>query len=160
MAERLSRWGVGPRIFVAGGTYAVAAGMATHLWPGVCVVQPLHHPVFVAVAAAFLVMGVPMWLIAIATVMRAYRRDRLATSGVFALVRHPVYSAVIVLILPGLTLLTCSWPLLLTPLVAYVVFKRVIHREDEYLQERFGPSYLEYRSRVNEIIPLPRLRHA
>jgi protein-S-isoprenylcysteine O-methyltransferase Ste14 len=79
-----------------------------------------------------------------------------ATAGVFALVRHPLYSAMIVLNLPGIALLTRSWPLFLMPLVAYTVFKLLIHREDEYLDRRFGRAYLDYRARVNEVIPIPR----
>jgi protein-S-isoprenylcysteine O-methyltransferase Ste14 len=39
----------------------------------------------------------------------------------------------------------------------YAVFKLLIHREDEYLDRRFGQAYLDYRARVNEVIPLPRL---
>lgn len=97
-----------------------------------------------------------MWLMSIIGVMKAYNRDELVTSGVYAVVRHPIYSAWIVLILPGLALLTRSWPLLLTPLVAYVNFKLRIHTEDEYLRRRFGQAYVEYRARVNELIPLPR----
>jgi len=98
-----------------------------------------------------------MWLTAGVTVMRGYQRDQLLTTGVFAVCRNPVYAAWIVLILPALTLLTRSWPLMLTPLVAYAVFKLLIHVEDDYLRQRFGPAYLDYRARVNEIIPIPKL---
>jgi protein-S-isoprenylcysteine O-methyltransferase Ste14 len=97
-----------------------------------------------------------MWLTAVISAMRAYNRDELVTSGIFAVVRHPVYSSAIVLTLPGIALLTRSWPLFLTPLVAYAVFKLLIHREDEYLERRFGQAYLDYRARVNEVVPLPR----
>jgi protein-S-isoprenylcysteine O-methyltransferase Ste14 len=41
-------------------------------------------------------------------------------------------------------------------LVAYTIFKLLIHREDEYLERRFGQAYLDYRARVNEVVPLPR----
>jgi protein-S-isoprenylcysteine O-methyltransferase Ste14 len=58
--------------------------------------------------------------------------------------------------LPGIAFLTRSWPLFLMPLVAYAVFKLLIHREDEYLERRFGQAYLDYRARVNEVIPVPR----
>ena len=66
-----------------------------------------------------------------------------------------IYSAWTVFILPGIALLSRSWPVLLTPLVAYTVFKLSIRREDEYLQQRFGDAYPEYRARVNELIPVP-----
>jgi hypothetical protein len=80
----------------------------------------------------------------------------LATTGIFGVVRNPIYSAWIVFLIPGLVSLSRSWLLLLTPLVAYLVFKFRIRREDEYLEKRFGQAYRDYRRRVNEIIPWPR----
>ena len=97
-----------------------------------------------------------MWLVGAVTVMRAYNRDRLVTSGVFALVRHPIYAAWITLIFPGLALLARSWPMLISPCIAYAIFRRLIHREDEYLEQRFAQAYLDYRRRVNEVIAIPR----
>jgi protein-S-isoprenylcysteine O-methyltransferase Ste14 len=138
------------------GACAAAGGVATFLWPDFCLVQTLHYSVFVVLVSVLLVIGIPLWFMGGAAAMRAYSRDELVTSGVFGLVRHPIYSAWIVLILPGLALLSCSWPLLLMPIVAYAVFKKLIHREDEYLLKRFGREYLDYRARVNEIIPVPR----
>jgi len=85
--------------------------------------------------------------------MRAYNRDELITSGAFGICRHPVYSAWILFNLPGLALLTASWPFLIMPLVANTVFKSLIGKEDDYLRERFGKPYLEYRARVNELFP-------
>lgn len=34
-------------------------------------------------------------------------------------------------------------------------FKMAIHREDEYLQQRFDPAHLDYRTRVKELIIRP-----
>ena len=156
MEQRLSRWGVGPRIVLSTVAYAVLAGAATYTWPEVCLVQWPPYAVFATVGWILLAMGVAMWLAAVVTVMRAYNRDELVTSGVFAMVRHPVYSSAIVFNLPAIALLTRSWPLFLMPLVAYTIFKLLIHREDEYLERRFGQAYLDYRARVNEVVPIPR----
>jgi protein-S-isoprenylcysteine O-methyltransferase Ste14 len=62
------------------------------------------------------------------------------------------------LIFPGQALLARSWLMLLAPLIAYAIFKRLIGVEDEYLAKRFGQTYLDYRRRVNELVPIPRLR--
>jgi len=97
-----------------------------------------------------------MLVVAARTEITGYNNGQLVTSGLSALVRHPIYSAWIVFILPGLILLTRSWPLLFNPFVAYFVFKLRIHCEDEYLEQRFGQAYLQYRGRVNELIPIPR----
>jgi protein-S-isoprenylcysteine O-methyltransferase Ste14 len=158
MGERLSRFGVGPQIAATIVAYMVVAWAASYEFPNVCLVPTLDHPAFAMFAWVLIAIGVVMWLTGIISVMRAYNRDELIASGVFGIVRHPVYAAWIVLILPGLALFSTSWPLLLTPLVGYAVFKRSIHREGEYLAKRFGRGYLDYRGHVNEIIPIPRRR--
>jgi protein-S-isoprenylcysteine O-methyltransferase Ste14 len=89
---------------------------------------------------------------------RNYNRDRLATGGVYGIVRNPIYCAWVVFLIPGLVLLSPSWPVLLTPLVAYLAFKARIAREEAYLEERFVDDYRTYRSRVPELFPFPRPR--
>ena len=158
MGERLSRFGAGPTIASTAVICAVLAGIASYEYPLVCLVPALHHPVIEAFAWVLVAIGVVMWLAGAVTVMRAYNRDELVTSGVYTVVRHPMYAGWIVLILPGLTLLITAWPLLLAPLAAYAVFKQTIYREDEYLAKRFVRNYLDYRARVNEIVPIPRFR--
>ena len=101
-----------------------------------------------------------MLILAARTGMAAYNSDKLATTGLFGIVRNPMYAAWIVFIIPGLVLLTRSWPLFLTPLVAYAVFKLLIRRENEYLEKRFGDEYREYRGEVNELFPWPRKRRS
>jgi protein-S-isoprenylcysteine O-methyltransferase Ste14 len=154
--KRLSRFGVGPKIVLSSVVYAALAGRATNAWPDACLLRSVPYGIFLIAGALLLLIGIPMWLVAVVTVIRAYNSDQLRTSGVFALCRHPVYSAWIVFLLPGLTLLTGSWPLMITPLVAYAVFKLLIHVEDDYLKQRFGAAYLAYRARVHEIIPIPK----
>ena len=156
MEKRLSRWGIGPMTFLPTVAYGFAAMAATYTWPDACLLRWPPYAVFATAGWILLALGVPMWLTAAISVMRAYNRDQLVTAGVFGLVRNPVYSAMIVLNLPGIALLTRSWVVFPMPLVAYTIFKRLIHREDEYLERRFGQAYLDYRARVNEVIPVPR----
>ena len=156
MEKRLSRFGIGPRTFLPTVAYGVAAMAATYTWPDACLLRWPPYAVFATVGGILLTLGVPMSLAGVISVMRAYNRDELVTSGVFGLVRNPVYSAMIVLNLPGIVLLSRAWPLFGMPLVAYAVFKLLIHREDEYLERRFGQAYLDYRARVNEVVPIPR----
>jgi hypothetical protein len=59
----------------------------------------------------------------------------------------------IVFDLPGIALVCRSWPLVLPSLVGYALFKRLIRREDGYLEERFGMTYRSYRAEVPEVFP-------
>jgi protein-S-isoprenylcysteine O-methyltransferase Ste14 len=136
--------------------YAVPAAAATCLWPAVCLMRSLPCAAVFVVGAVLLAIGIPLWLAGVVAAMRAYNKDALVTSGVFGMVRHPIYSAWIVFNIPAIAVLCRSWPLLGTAVVTYVVFKFAIRREDEYLEQRFGQAYRDYRSRVNEIVPMPK----
>jgi len=156
MTRELSRWGVGLSIVVSAGAYAAIAGLITWLWPEVFIISMIPYRAFLAAGIIMLVIGVPMLIFGGRAAMRAYDSEELATTGIFSCVRNPVYSAWIVFLIPGLVLLSRSWPMFLTPFVAYVVFKARIGREHEYLENRFGEGYRQYRAQVNELIPWSR----
>jgi protein-S-isoprenylcysteine O-methyltransferase Ste14 len=141
---------------LSAGAYAIVAGLVTRLWPDICLVTVVPRIVFLVAGVVLLVIGVPILLVAARTAMTAYNADRLATTGIFGIVRNPVYSAWIIFIIPGLVFLSRSWPLFLTPVVAYMVFKARIGRENEYLEKRFGEDYRKYKAQVNELVPFPR----
>lgn len=155
MIREMSRWGVGPSILLPTGAYAAVAGLATWLWPDVCLVRAVPYWCFLAAGLLPLLIGVPMLIVAGRAAMAAYNADTLATTGIFALTRNPIYSAWIVFNIPGLALLSRSWPLFLTPVMAYLVFKARIGRENEYLEKRFGDDYRAYKAQVNEVLPFP-----
>lgn len=103
-------------------------------------------------------VGIPMLIVAGRAAALAYRSDTLATTGIFGVVRNPIYSAWIVFIIPGLVLFSRSWPLFLTPVIAYIIFKVRIGREHEYLEKRFGEEYRTYKTQVNELVPFPKVK--
>jgi protein-S-isoprenylcysteine O-methyltransferase Ste14 len=135
----------------------VLAGAATSRWPAAFRLRSAPHTVLLVAGVLLLLLGITLLVFAIASMTRGHSGGQLVTSGVFALCRHPLYAAWIVFIIPGITLLTRSWLLMITPLVAYTAFKLLIHEEDNYLRRRFGAAYLEYRNRVNELMPHPKL---
>jgi protein-S-isoprenylcysteine O-methyltransferase Ste14 len=153
----MTHFGVGPKILLPAVAYAILAGIATHFWPDLFLIRSIPNSILMTVGIILLILGVPMWLIGVRTIVRAFSRGELVTSGVYRLVRHPLYSAWIVFNFPGIALLCRSWPMLLTSLVAYIMFKLLINREDQFLEQKFGKAYLDYRSQVNEIIPIPRV---
>jgi protein-S-isoprenylcysteine O-methyltransferase Ste14 len=156
MKQQISRWGVGPSIVVSAGVYAAVAGMATWLWPDRCLVTAVPRMGFLVAGIVLLLIGIPMIVVAARAATVAYNSDKLATTGIFSLTRNPIYSAWIVFNIPGLVLISRSWPLFLTPLIAYIIFKARIGRETEYLEKRFGDDYRTYKTQVNELVPFPR----
>ena len=156
--ERMSRWGVGPSILMTALCYIVVASTVTHHRPNVCLIRAVPHRVFQVVGVLLLAIGVPLLVLSLIALNRKYNRDQLATGGIYGIVRNPIYGAWVVFLIPGLVLLFPSWPLLLTPSVAYIAFRARIWQEEAYLEERFSDAYRMYRSEVPELLPFPRPR--
>ena len=77
-------------------------------------------------------------------------------AGIFSVTRNPVYCGHIFFILPGISFAFDNIFCFLATAVSYLLFKILIAREENYLQETFGDDFLRYRERVNQIVPIPR----
>ena len=87
----------------------------------------------------------------------AQRNQQLATTGPYAHVRHPQYSAFIV-IMVGFLL---QWPTILTLLMFPVLvwmYVRLAHREEKEVLTQFGELYASYAARTPRFIPKLRQR--
>lgn len=158
LKHEISRWGVGPSIAATAGACAVVAGLAGRMWPELCLIAAVPRAALLVAGSALLVVGAVMLAVAARAATVAYNSDRLAATGIFAVVRNPIYAAWIVFLIPGGALLTRSWPMFLAPVAAYLAFKACIGRENECLERRFGDAYRKYRAEVPELFPLPRFR--
>jgi protein-S-isoprenylcysteine O-methyltransferase Ste14 len=78
--------------------------------------------------------------------------DELMVSGAYALVRHPMYAALVCFNL-GLTLLIQSVVVLLLSLAILVAILRLIPIEETKLERAYGEKYIAYRQEVKALIP-------
>ena len=112
----------------------------------------------VCVASVLLLVGYVMY----AEVMRenAYlsrtievqEGQKLIATGMYAVVRHPMYSATILMYLAIPLVLGSLWALLLMSFYPFVIVKRI--RNEEQLLVQKLPGYIEYQKRVKyKIIP-------
>jgi protein-S-isoprenylcysteine O-methyltransferase Ste14 len=98
-------------------------------------------------------LGVVVYALGTLTVYRAIDDRRLATRGLYAIVRHPLYAAWVWCLVPGVALLAGTPLVLATPLVAAVCYRLCIPHEEARLLEHFGEAYRAYRGRVGGIVP-------
>lgn len=121
------------------------------LWP----TRLLNWSLAVGAGSAILISGVFGAVAAIRTVWRAktpidpYKATTvLVTDGLFRFSRNPIYVSD-TLIYVGLSLtLNAWWPLVLTPVLIWIMRVGVIAREEEYLERKFGDEYFRYKRRV------------
>jgi protein-S-isoprenylcysteine O-methyltransferase Ste14 len=145
-------WGVGPRIVITTVGCFVLLLVLGAIFPALRIGE--RPPGELAVLAGILMATtVAIWIAVIREVRPAHFAGRLVTSGLFANVRNPLYSAFIFLACAGLALLLWSWPGLTLPLIAYALYRRWIPLEEARLERRFGAEYAAYRRRVPALVP-------
>jgi len=83
-----------------------------------------------------------------------YPKDssNLIESGPYAIVRHPIYSGLIIDAM-GWALWTHGWLTIAYALILFGFFDIKSRLEEAWLLEKFGPEYAEYQSRVHKLIP-------
>lgn len=109
--------------------------------------NPIHVLSSVFIAAGF-------WLLASAwrVLFAAQRAGLLAVTGPYARIRHPQYSAFIV-IMVGFLL---QWPTLVTLAmfpVLVIAYVRLAHREDREVGRVFGVTWEEYAAKTPAFLP-------
>lgn len=76
----------------------------------------------------------------------------LATTGVYAHTRNPMYLGVAATYAGVATLLACLWCLFLLPVALATLHHGVVRAEERHLAARFGGAYLDYARRVRRWI--------
>lgn len=76
---------------------------------------------------------------------------RLVTSGAYAIVRHPIYTALVAIAF-GWGLASRRLPTIAAAFALLILFDLKSRREERWLVERF-PEYAEYQRRVRKLIP-------
>jgi protein-S-isoprenylcysteine O-methyltransferase Ste14 len=116
-----------------------------------------------AVAVLVALAGLGVRVVAVGTAPRGTsersttnpRASMLRTTGVYSLVRHPLYIGN-TLTAVGLAAFTGTWYLPLVVLLAGVLYhERICAREEAFLEGRFGDEFREWADRVPAAIPGP-----
>src|SRR4029077_12181309 len=68
--------------------------------------------------------------------------------GPYRFTRNPMYVALVALYVSLSLFVNSVWPLVLLPVVIWVVQRQVIVREEAYLEGKFGEQYRAYKARV------------
>jgi len=107
-----------------------------------------------AIGGSLVLLGVWLYVTALKALRVGFRRGTLVTEGLYSVVRHPIYSAWIFLIIPGFALTFRSWIVLITPVVAYVAMCITLPLEERELDERYGAEYKSYRRETGAVWPV------
>ena len=111
--------------------------------------------IFVLIGILCFIIGITLWLkaVIIDRLDAHIIKNELVTTGVYAYVRNPVYSA-FMFVCTGVLLIYGNLVLLVLPII-YWGFMTVLMKltEEKWLENLYGKEYVQYRQRVNRCIP-------
>ncbi len=125
------------------------------------------HPVFAAgrlnllrvplviIGVLVILLSVFMWsqAVLVSKLDENIKKNHLLTSGAYAWVRNPVYSAFMLLCM-GLLFLAGNAFFFVLPLIYWALLTVLIkHSEEKWLKDLYGNEYLEYCRKVNRCWP-------
>lgn len=111
--------------------------------------------IFILIGILCFAIGITLWLraVIIDRLDAHIIKNELVTTGVYAYVRNPVYSA-FMFVCTGVLLIYGNLVLLLLPII-YWGFMTVLMKstEEKWLEDLYGQEYIQYLQRVNRCIP-------
>lgn len=81
------------------------------------------------------------------------RADFLNTTGMYSIVRNPLYLGNFIIILGVMLSIKVWWLALIFTLAFFIYMERIILAEEDFLHNKFGASYDAWRARTPVIIP-------
>jgi protein-S-isoprenylcysteine O-methyltransferase Ste14 len=103
------------------------------------------------VSVAALAAGVAIWAWSVWLIVTRVPRGELITRGPYALVKHPLYTAVALLVLPWLGFLLNTWLGALVGVVMYIGSRMFAPAEEAALAASFGVAWTEY----SKVVKIP-----
>jgi protein-S-isoprenylcysteine O-methyltransferase Ste14 len=84
---------------------------------------------------------------------RQQRADSLNTTGIYSLVRHPLYVGNFFMWLGAAMLTENPWFMLVFCLIYWIYYERIMFAEEQFLRQKFGDPYLKWAETVPAFLP-------
>jgi protein-S-isoprenylcysteine O-methyltransferase Ste14 len=95
-----------------------------------------------------LIVGVVFWMWSVILILIKVPKKELITSGPYSLVKHPLYTAVALLVLPWIGFLFNTWLGALIGIIVYAGSRIFSPEEEKILSQSFGVAWDNYQKKV------------
>lgn len=116
--------------------------------------DPANRTLYI-IGLIILIAGILMYFITVPSLMKGLKETKMVTSGTYYFCCNPLYTAILLMIIPGVSLMMNSWLVLTTSVLGYIIFKIFIKKEYSEMEKLFGESYRKYREETPEFFPFP-----
>ena len=156
MNKSMTLFGCGPRLALICLPYIILSLSVMYKYQDFLNLTFLNVNFAKIIGFIWLGIGCTFWIYSAIYFLKYFKPGELITSGPFSLCRNPIYSSIIVFIIPSLALIFHSGLVFTISIVLYIGFKISIHGETIVLKRIFGEKYVAYEKSANEIFPFPR----
>jgi protein-S-isoprenylcysteine O-methyltransferase Ste14 len=153
--EKLNFLGIGPKIFKIAFSWLAASIVFTLLWKRIFIFSENDSKIIFYIGLALVIIGLIMYLVSAKLLLKGLKETKLVKKGTFYLCCNPLYTSILLFVIPGVSFMMNSWLVLTTSLVGYIVFKYYIKKEVVELEKFFGDDYKEYRAKTPDFFPFP-----
>jgi protein-S-isoprenylcysteine O-methyltransferase Ste14 len=96
------------------------------------------------VSIVVLIPGLTIWVWSVALILRKVPRGELITNGPYAIVKHPLYTGVALLVLPWIGFLFNTWLGAVIGIILYIGSRIFAPAEEAALSKTFGAAWDQY----------------
>jgi protein-S-isoprenylcysteine O-methyltransferase Ste14 len=107
------------------------------------------------VGIVLVIAGSILYFLTVPALLRGLKETKLVTTGSFYLCCNPLYTSIILFIIPGVSFMMNSWLVLTTSIVGFILFKLFIKSEYAEMEKFFGDDYRKYRAYTPDFSPFP-----
>ena len=157
--EHLPVYGIGPVYVISILLLTVAAVLLRNLTVLSTGRLTILRIPLIVMGILFIILFVVMWIqaVIISKLDENIKKNHLVTSGVYAWVRNPVYSAFMLLCTGVLLIVGNAWLLILPFIYWWMLTVLIKHTEEKWLIDTYGNEYIAYCREVNRCWPwIPR----
>ncbi|MCQ2017672.1 methyltransferase family protein [Clostridium butyricum] len=152
--NHMSYFGVGPIYVVV--TFiltAIAVYIGNIPYFSFGIIRTMKAPLLI-VGDVLIVLGIVLWVqaVIISRIDKNITENKLLTTGAYAWVRNPIYSA-FTIVFTGILCIQNNLILLVLPFIYWLFLSIIVKKEETVLEKTFGQEYLIYKSKVNRCIP-------
>ncbi len=151
----LSVFGIGPVYAILCAALTLAACLLDRTGQLPRFAHPWLSAVLRIAAILWACLAVCLWVdaVLIQHIDKHIKADELVTTGAYAYVRNPIYSAILFLMWACLAWQGNLWLLVLYPVYPLLMAVLLKHTEEKWLMERYGEAYRAYCERVSRWFP-------
>jgi len=105
------------------------------------------------IGIVLIILGFALHFWSFSTLRSWWADDKLCTRGPFKYVRHPMYTAWITFICPGIALYLNSWFYLFWVVSLHLLWHKLVKKEETIMINGFGDIYKDYARRTGRFFP-------